>query len=224
MVLINLQPTEALVRFAHGNRSLYGIHTKNKTSLQKMVTTYSSKYPIKPNEIFCQEGKEICMDSITIPSYSDVMDSFITNIMVCEKKKIQLDYNEISYDKICEEIVPGFKIICKTLSNKSIYLPASPLFTIAKLKVMLQHFEGVPPDQARLIFAGKQLEDDKTISYYNILDDSTIHIVLRLRGGMYSEISGRDGSYEILPNAFFTIEADLELELEEESSDKPSDK
>lgn len=78
----------------------------------------------------------------------------------------------------------SFQIFVKSISGQSRAVTVEKTDTILSIKQKIQDKEGVPPDQQRLIYSGKNLENDRTVGEYNLEKDSTIHLVLRVQGGL----------------------------------------
>lgn len=88
---------------------------------------------------------------------------------------------------ICED----FPIQIRSLTGKHTPINVHHKMIVSELKNMIEKIDQTPFDQQRLVYNGKQLEDNRTLDYYNIKKDTVVHIILRIRGGMFHETSAR---------------------------------
>jgi ubiquitin-large subunit ribosomal protein L40e len=98
----------------------------------------------------------------------------------------------------CSVMEGGMALYIKTLTGRTLTVRAEPTTTIKELKYRIERLGEIPFDQQRLVYAGKQLEDDRTLDDFNIQKDSTLHLILLLRGGMYHPVSARDDFQQFL--------------------------
>lgn len=122
-------------------------------------------------------------------------------MIITDFKNKEFSYSNYEITQLNDIIFPQFKdiiammifgkstfgekmqIFLKTLTGKTVELFPYSIDTIKDIKEMVSELEGIPPDQVRLVFAGKVLADDNTLNYYNITKESTLHIIMALRGG-----------------------------------------
>jgi ubiquitin C len=167
------------------------IKDQGTTSL-KLRIVYDQSVETLKNQIYKNTGIQPEDQKLT---YQDIVlndGQSLKNYKILNKSTILLDAIIDMNSKEYKSAFDG-QLFVKTLTAKTITINVNFNQTIQELKQLIQNKEGIPPDQQRIIYKGKQLEDSHELNHYDLFNEETVSLVLRLRGGMHHETSSRNG-------------------------------
>lgn len=195
------------------NTKLYILYEMGKQSLYTIMNYIFNDFKYQCNDFKDINDFKFSINNTPIEITKDPQET-IKLLSVSKEVKMNLANNSgswicpnIKYDpsKFIEQ-PDTFGMFVKQLSGRSIHLHFNPSkVTTYELMMRIQEMEGVPPDQQRLIYNGRQLELERLLSDYNVQAEQSFMLVLRLRGGMYNEVSGRNGAYQPLKSVFIDL-------------------
>lgn len=220
--------SDTIITFTTLNgKNLYGIYKPESSTVSDLINSFFNNYDCKGYT------EKLALYSDDLESYLSQSNNLVKDVLktpIVLKVKIKndntfntsntsnvsiLDENGVKQiDDLMKRIknldkTQVMELFVKSLTGKTMtFVVPTSNFTVMEMKLLIAHKENIPVGEQRLIFAGKQLEDAKMIREgYHIYHESTLFLVLRLRGGMYDETSGRSGNFEPLKSCVFLIEA-----------------
>lgn len=150
--------------------------------------------PLGAREIVLEPADDV----IDVELIDEVVGSGVPELL--KRKRVASQSDTIKSVYVAPKVARGdMRIYVKMLTGKALTLHVAPTDTVQGVKLLIQQKEGIPDDQQRLIFGGSQLDNAFAVSHYNVQSESTLNLVLRLRGGMMHVSSGRQDYCSLSP-------------------------
>lgn len=204
------------------NKKIIARYNPKKTTADNLINAVLNKLDYKCNEVskddlMLKYDEDLLLEKDKLLDKIIKTDEKLTKFTFCDKKNYNLDFYGLNFrslhgtDILKKSEQSNDKIYVKTLTGKTIAIGIFDEMKFEDFVSLIWYKEGIPPDQMRLCFAGKSV--DKNI-FKKLKKDNTVHLVLRLRGGMYHESSGKNGDFDSL--GLCIIDIDLEDSNEED--------